>query len=193
MQFVPPQRHAFAWGVITLVLGVVLWVLGPVLMPFVVAAVLAYALNPVVRGLERVGKPWIPSIVAVLLVEIGFLVMVVAVFTLLVPIVVTELPQMRDKLPTLLERGQTFLAPWLASMGVQVSLDPESLKAFVFLYISQKSPEKFSGDLKKVSNAFEKQINARGQCPPPRPCRFGRWAAIPLPIQSPSCELRLHP
>ena len=48
-------------------------------MPFVVAAVLAYALNPVVRGLERVGKPWIPSIIAVLLVEIGFLVMVVAV------------------------------------------------------------------------------------------------------------------
>ena len=106
MQFVPPQRHAFAWGVITLVLGVVLWVLGPVLMPFVVAAVLAYALNPVVRGLERVGKPWIPSIVAVLLVEIGFLVMVVAVFTLLVPIVVTELPQMRDKLPSLRRQRQ---------------------------------------------------------------------------------------
>jgi predicted PurR-regulated permease PerM len=67
----------------------------------------------------------------VLLVEIGFLVMLVAVFTLLVPIVVTELPQMRDKLPALLQRGQTFLAPWLASMGVQVSLEPESIKAFV--------------------------------------------------------------
>jgi predicted PurR-regulated permease PerM len=45
--------------------------------------------------------------------------------------VVTELPQMRDKLPALLQRGQTFLAPWLASMGVQVSLEPESIKAFV--------------------------------------------------------------
>ena len=131
MQFNPPQRHALAWGVIALVVGVVLWVLGPVLMPFVVAAVLAYALNPVVRGLERIGKHFIPSIVAVLLVEIGFLVMLVAVFTLLVPIVVTELPQMRDKLPALLQRGQTFLAPWLASMGVQVSLEPESIKAFV--------------------------------------------------------------
>jgi predicted PurR-regulated permease PerM len=131
MQFNPPQRHALAWGVIALVVGVVLWVLGPVLMPFVVAAVLAYALNPLVRGLERVGKGFLPSIVVVLLVEIGFLVMLVAVFTLLVPIVVTELPQMRDKLPALLQRGQTFLAPWLASMGVQVSLDPESIKAFV--------------------------------------------------------------
>ena len=55
MQFNPPQRHALAWGAITLVVGVVLWVLGPVLMPFVVAAVLAYALNPLVRGLERLG------------------------------------------------------------------------------------------------------------------------------------------
>ena len=131
MQFNPPQRHALAWGAIALVVGLVLWVLGPVLMPFVVAAVLAYALNPVVRGLERVGKRLIPSIVAVLLVEIGFLVLVVAVFTLLIPIVVTELPLMRDKLPALLQRGQTFLAPWLASMGVQVSLEPESIKAFV--------------------------------------------------------------
>jgi predicted PurR-regulated permease PerM len=131
MQFNPPQRHALAWGAIALLVGLVLWVLGPVLMPFVVAAVLAYALNPVVRGLERVGKHFIPSFVAVLLVEIGFLVVVVAVFTLLVPIVVTELPQMRDKLPALLERGQTFLAPWLASMGVQVSLEPENIKAFV--------------------------------------------------------------
>ncbi len=131
MQFNPPQRHALAWGVIALVVGVVLWVLGPVLMPFVVAAVLAYALNPLVRGLERVSKRLIPSLVAVLLVEVGFLVLVVAVFTLLIPIVVTELPLMRDKLPTLLQRGQAFLAPWLAGLGVQVSLDPESLKAFV--------------------------------------------------------------
>ena len=131
MQFNPPQRHALAWGVIALVVGVVLWVLGPVLMPFVVAAVLAYALNPLVRGLERLGKGFLPSIVAVLLVEIGFLLVLVAVFTLLVPIVVTELPLMRDKLPALLQRGQTFLAPWLASMGVHVSLDSESLKAFV--------------------------------------------------------------
>ena len=131
MQFNPPQRHALAWGAIALVVGLVLWVLGPVLMPFVVAAVLAYALNPVVRGLERIGKRLIPSIVAVLLVEIGFLVLVVAVFTLLIPIVVTELPLMRDKLPALLQRGQTFLAPWLASIGIQVSLEPENIKAFV--------------------------------------------------------------
>jgi len=131
MQFNPPQRHAIAWGVIALVVGVVLWVLGPVLMPFVVAAVLAYALNPLVRGLERVSKRRIPSLVAVLLVEVGFLVLVVAVFTLLIPIVVTELPLMRDKLPTLLQRGQAFLAPWLAGMGVQVSLDPDSIKSFV--------------------------------------------------------------
>jgi predicted PurR-regulated permease PerM len=72
-----------------------------------------------------------PPVLAVLIVELGFLVLVVAVLTLLVPIVVTELPQMRDKLPTLLERGQSFLAPWLAGMGVQMSLDPTSLKAFV--------------------------------------------------------------
>ena len=131
MQFTATQKRLAAWALIALAFGIVFWQLKAVLAPFVVAAVMAYALNPVVRGLERVGKRLIPSIVAVLLVEIGFLVLVVAVFTLLIPIVVTELPLMRDKLPALLQRGQTFLAPWLASMGVQVSLEPESIKAFV--------------------------------------------------------------
>lgn len=144
MQFNPPQRHALAWGVITLLVGVILWVLGPVLMPFVVAAVLAYALNPVVRALERLGKPWLPSLVAVLVVEIGFLMVVVALFTLLVPIMVTELPLMRDKLPALLERGQTYLAPWLTNMGLQISLDPDSLKAFVLQNLDVSMGEGFA-------------------------------------------------
>jgi len=131
MQLNPPQRHVLVWTAIATLLALVLWLLGPVLMPFVVAAVLAYALNPLVRGCERIGGLRIPTLLAVLLVEVGFIVVVLAVLTLLIPIVLTELPQMRDKLPALLGRGQTVLAPWLKSMGIQIALDPASLKEFV--------------------------------------------------------------
>ncbi len=51
MQFTPAQRHALAWTGLVGVVALVLWLLGPVLMPFVVAAVLAYVLSPLVQGL----------------------------------------------------------------------------------------------------------------------------------------------
>ena len=42
MQFTPAQHHALAWTGLAGVAALVLWLLGPVLMPFVVAAVLAF-------------------------------------------------------------------------------------------------------------------------------------------------------
>ena len=48
----PNQQQFAAWSAIVALVGLVLWVLSPVLMPFVVAAVLAYVLSPVVKGLS---------------------------------------------------------------------------------------------------------------------------------------------
>ena len=46
MQFTPPQKRFVTWSLIAALLLVLLWLLGPVLTPFVVGAVLAYALTP---------------------------------------------------------------------------------------------------------------------------------------------------
>ena len=48
MQFTSTQRRALAWFSIAVVAVLALWLLGPVLTPFVVAAVLAYMLTPLV-------------------------------------------------------------------------------------------------------------------------------------------------
>jgi predicted PurR-regulated permease PerM len=129
MQFTPAQQHAFAWIGLTAVVALVLWVLGPVLMPFVVAAVLAYALNPLVDGVHGGGR--LPRLVAVVLVEVVFLLLLTALLTLLLPILAHELPRMRDQVPVLLDRLQTDVAVGLQAIGIPVVLDTASIKAFV--------------------------------------------------------------
>ncbi len=143
MQFTPAQQHALAWTGLAGVTALVLWLLGPVLMPFVVAAVLAYVLSPLVRGLQRVFGRRLPRLVAVVWVEVLFLLLLVALFTLLIPILAHELPRMRDQVPVLVERLQTDIAPWLQAKGIPVMLDSASIKAFVLQTFSTSFDDGF--------------------------------------------------
>jgi len=143
MQFTPTQQRAMAWTGLAGAIAFVLWLLGPVLMPFVVAAVLAYVLSPLVRGLQRVCGSRIPQLVAVVLVEVLFLLLLVALFTLLIPILAHELPHMRDQVPVLVERLQTDIAPWLQAKGIPVMLDSASIKAFVLQNFSTSFDDAF--------------------------------------------------
>ena len=131
MQFSTAQQHALAWFAITLVLALVLWLLGPVLMPFVVASVLAYALDPLVSRLQMLARGRMPRVLAVLLVQVVFVLLVLALLMLLVPILMHELPLMRNQLPAMLERAQATLTPWLQRLGIHTSLDISSLKALL--------------------------------------------------------------
>ncbi len=135
MQFTPTHKTIAAWGAIAAAFVLALWRLGPVLAPFVVAAVLAYALTPVVDALDRLGRGRIPRLLAVMLVELLFVVTILALVLLVVPILAKELPLMRDQLPPLLERGAAALQPLLSQWGFQVALDLESVKGFVKAYL----------------------------------------------------------
>ena len=143
MQFTPAQQHALAWIGLTALAGLVLWLLGPVLTPFVVAAVLAYVLSPMVHGLQRAFGGRLPRLVSVVLVEVLFLLLLVALFTLLIPILAHELPRMRDQVPLLFARLQTDLAPWLQAKGIPVMLDTASIKAFVLQTFNTSFDEGF--------------------------------------------------
>jgi len=129
MQFTPTQRRVGAWTAIALLAVLALWSLGPVLTPFVVAAVLAYALTPLVDRLDRAGDGRVPRIVAVIVVELLFILALFCLVLLIVPVVVKEVPLMREQLPQLLERLHGILSPWLAQFGIHVALDIGSLRA----------------------------------------------------------------
>ena len=135
MQFTPNQKTITAWGAIAAVFALALWLLGPVLAPFVVAAVLAYALTPLVDWLDQLGRGRIPRVLAVIVVELVFVLALLAILLLIVPILAKELPLMRDQLPLLLEHANTFVQPFLTQWGIEVVLDMESVKGFVRTYL----------------------------------------------------------
>lgn len=125
-----------AWlGVLLLCLAV-LWWLAPVLAPFVIAAVLAYVLHPLVLRLQGWGGARLPRTVAVVLVEALALLALVGLLLLLVPVVWREWPLIKQQLPLVLDRLDASLRPWLAQWGVEVSLDLGEIKTQLKDYLS---------------------------------------------------------
>jgi predicted PurR-regulated permease PerM len=135
MQFTPTQKTLAAWGAIAAAFVLALWRLGPVLAPFVVGAVLAYALTPMVDWLDRVGRGRMPRVLAVIVVELTFLVAVLALALLVVPILAKEIPLIREQLPALLESAAAAAQALLAQWGFQTALDLDSLKGLVKAYL----------------------------------------------------------
>lgn len=135
MEFTPTQKRAAAWLAIAVLVVLVLRLLGPVLTPFVVGAVLAYALTPLVDRLDALGRGRVPRLFSVVAVELLFVLVLVSLFLLVVPILAQELPLMRQQLPLLLDRLDGTLRPWLAQFGVHVALDVDSLKATALRYL----------------------------------------------------------
>ena len=120
MNITPYQWRTVAWAGLALVAWAVLHVLAPVVMPFVLAAVLAYALHPVVDKMARYGVPaWLGAGVALLLLGVSL----AAVALLIVPVVTKQLPLIREQLPQLLEQLNGALQPWATRLGLDVSVD----------------------------------------------------------------------
>ena len=128
MTLSPAQRQTLLWIALAATAALLLWLLAPVLTPFVVAAVLAYALHPVA---ERLAARGLPRVLAVGLVEVLALTAAVAVLLLIVPVLAKEVPQLKAQVPALLDRLNTGLTPLLARLGIHVALDVASIKAWL--------------------------------------------------------------
>jgi predicted PurR-regulated permease PerM len=132
MTLTPTQRRTFAWLAIAAAGVLLLWLLAPVLTPFLIGAVLAYALHPLV---EKLVARRVPRVLAVIAVEVAVIVALLALLLLIVPILSRELPILREQIPLLASKLNDTLVPWLAQFGVHVSLDIASIKAFVVKYL----------------------------------------------------------
>ncbi|MDE2615607.1 MAG: AI-2E family transporter [Burkholderiales bacterium] len=130
------QKSVLAWSAATGVLALALWLLGPVLTPFVVAAVLAYALTPLVDRLDALARGRLPRLLAVLLVELLLILVVLGLLLLLVPVLTREWPLLREQLPQLLDRLNTGAQPLLAQLGLKLSFDMAGLKPALMKYLN---------------------------------------------------------
>lgn len=123
----PAQKRAFGWTGLLLAGLLLLWLLAPVLSPFVAAGVLAYVLAPAVERLSR----RMPRVLAVLIVEALAGLVLLSLLLLVIPILTKELPLLREQIPVLAARLNTELGPLLERLGMPVSLDVPGIKAFV--------------------------------------------------------------
>ena len=128
MTLTPAQRQTLSWSLIAAAGFALLWLLAPVLTPFIVAAVLAYALHPAVERLAA--RRW-PRSLAVTVVVVMALLALLSLALLVLPILVKELPLLRDQIPLLADRLNTYVAPRLAQFGFVVQLDVAGIKAML--------------------------------------------------------------
>ncbi|MEO6292454.1 MAG: AI-2E family transporter [Burkholderiaceae bacterium] len=150
MPFNTTKKSILTWAAIAAFFVVLLWLLGPVLTPFVVAGVLAYALNPVVNRLDALLRGKMPRVIAVILVELLFIVVVLAVLLLIVPILTKQLPLMREQIPVLFDNLSVWLKPLLGQFGIKLSLDFAHVKDFVLKYLNTNAEDALGSVLSSV-------------------------------------------
>ena len=108
------------WLILALLLGAVLYLLAPVLTPFVVAALFAYLMDPLVDRLERrrLGRG-----LAVALVFLVGGIVVIAVLLVLVPFIERQIANFLAQLPVWVEWFQNRATPWLeARFGISLEI-----------------------------------------------------------------------
>ncbi|HVK95381.1 MAG TPA: AI-2E family transporter [Noviherbaspirillum sp.] len=147
--FNPEQKQTILWLAIGFVLAALLVHLGPVLAPFVAAAILAYALNPAVDWLtsKRIGKTSIPRTFSVLAVMLLLLVALLALVLIVLPIMHKQIPLLQEQIPASLARLNAFLTPKLQEAGIEVSLDEAGIKRMLSRYLTTSGDEIWSAVL----------------------------------------------
>ena len=117
MPLTAAQRRSLVWCAVAVGTALLLWLLAPVLTPFVIAAVLAYALHPAV---EALAARRVPRLAAVIMIEALAIAALLALVLLLVPVFAKELPLLREQIPLLADRANQHLTPWLAQHGLDM-------------------------------------------------------------------------
>lgn len=105
---------------IILVIGLLIWLLAPVLMPFAVAAMLAYLSDPLADRLERLG---LGRSLAVSIVFVVLILVIAAALLLLVPLIARQIENLVQNFPHYVEWARDKALPWLQ---VKLHLDPRA-------------------------------------------------------------------
>lgn len=110
--------------------GAVLYLLGPVLVPFIGAAILAYVADPLVDRLQG----WkLPRTLAVVLVFVVLTIVALLLLLVLIPLIEEQIRVLVQKLPRYIDWLQAEGLPWLtARLGLaETTLELDTLKTAI--------------------------------------------------------------
>ena len=124
-------------GIFLLALGGFLWLLSPILAPFLAAAILAYIFDPLVNNLEARGlSRGIGTAIAVLLLLLA----VVLLLLIVLPLFYKEIAQLVEEFPGFIEKIKTSVIPWVnEKAGVTLTLDFSTIRQFITENMSDAS------------------------------------------------------
>ncbi len=150
----PAQKLGLLWALILLGIGLLLWLLGNVLTPFLIAAVLAYALNPLVDKLTRLKRLPLSRSFASTIVIVLFLLLIAGLLMLVLPIVLHDLPKIQAQLPVLLDQLNAWLTPHIQRLGLPISLEVDTPKSLLAKWMQSSSAPDMSKLLSHAANTL---------------------------------------
>ncbi|HEU0118257.1 MAG TPA: AI-2E family transporter [Alphaproteobacteria bacterium] len=100
------------WSIAFILFFALLWLLKPVLLPFLIGMVIAYFLNPVVNYLTHKNLPRWAGSLGVLL---GFGLIVGGILTLIMPLLETQVGALINAIPGYVEKFRGHYVPWMES------------------------------------------------------------------------------
>ncbi len=115
-------RVQMAWILVALLItGWLIWLLAPVLTPFLLSALLAYMADPVVNRLER----WkIRRDMAVSLVFLVVIALLVVALLIIVPLLVRETVDLFERIPGYVQQLQETVLPWIdEQFDIELGID----------------------------------------------------------------------
>ncbi|HSJ80876.1 MAG TPA: phosphoribosylaminoimidazolesuccinocarboxamide synthase, partial [Thiobacillus sp.] len=126
-----PRPFHRLWLALTvlLVTGGLIYLLGPILTPFLAGALLAYIFDPLVDRLEAHGWPRVAG-TATVIVLAGLAVFGLVLIAL--PLFQGQFAELSQRLPTFLDLLETRFLPWLQqTFGIAIAPDLDALKSWL--------------------------------------------------------------
>jgi predicted PurR-regulated permease PerM len=125
------ETRSWQWLALLVVIGALIWLLAPMLTPFVISALLAWMGDPLVARLERAGRS--RSVAVMLVFTLMGLILVLAVLVLL-PLLEDQFSQLIDWLPNLASWITVTAVPWIENrfhVEIRHYFDPQELVALL--------------------------------------------------------------
>lgn len=114
------REQSLTWVGITAAFFAILVLFSNILLPFVAGMAVAYFLDPLADWLERRG---LSRTLAALLITIGFFVAAIAAFTLLIPVVVSQLDSFISRLPAFIAMFNERVLPYVQDVAGRLGID----------------------------------------------------------------------
>src|SRR5207342_3661917 len=125
------DTRSWQWLALLIAIGALVWLLAPMLTPFVISLLLAWMGDPLVARLERSGRS--RSVAVILVFTLMGLILILAVVVLL-PLLEDQFSQLIDWLPNLASWITMTAVPWIENrFHVQIRhyIDPQEIVALL--------------------------------------------------------------